>query len=154
MDPTIALEEARRISEHILKQTDAENEENCAELEIGWEDARALAEYFAALDGWISKGGFLPKAWVAPGPSSPIVDRLTKAERRTIELARSMIRDAAHGWATKELAGHPREVCASLSLLLGEGYDFKAGEPLEACPNFEAGVKSCDCSYCVARRES
>lgn len=62
MDPNITLEELRRLSDHILTMTDAENTE--PDVDIGWEDARSLAEYVQALDGWISRGGFLPAEWM------------------------------------------------------------------------------------------
>ena len=54
MDPNANLAEQRRIVERML-----DNEENPDYLD----DAQRLAELVEALDGWITKGGFLPKAW-------------------------------------------------------------------------------------------
>ncbi len=56
------------------------------------------------------------------------VKDLALEEQETIALARSLIRDMAHGWPPKELAEDPRRVCERLSELLGEGYDFDDGE--------------------------
>jgi hypothetical protein len=55
MDPNANLEEQRRLTELIL---------SCG----NWADANAsdctrLAELVQALDEWLCKGGFLPKAW-------------------------------------------------------------------------------------------
>lgn len=54
MDVNATLREMREISERInaLLITDADPV-----------DADRLAELFAALDGWLSKGGFLPRDW-------------------------------------------------------------------------------------------
>ena len=50
MDPNACLKELRELGKHF---------ENVPSLE----DAYRMAELFDALDKWISKGGFLPKAW-------------------------------------------------------------------------------------------
>lgn len=55
MDPNAALEEARELSAQIQK--DFENDK------VSEYDANRLAELFQALDGWLSKSGFLPSAW-------------------------------------------------------------------------------------------
>lgn len=48
MDPDKALAELREALQELANDPDA------------WED---VIEKFEALDGWLSKGGFLPKAW-------------------------------------------------------------------------------------------
>lgn len=40
--------------------------------------------------------------------SEKILAHMTAEERETLVLARSLIRDMAHGWPLKELAGDPR----------------------------------------------
>lgn len=52
MDPNANLAEQRRIVA------------NMVDGHITDEDALRLAELVIALDEWISKGGFLPSAWV------------------------------------------------------------------------------------------
>lgn len=54
--------------------------------------------------------------------------RLTKSEKDTLRIARSVIRDLAHGWDARELQVVPQRICERLSALLGERYDFKTGE--------------------------
>jgi hypothetical protein len=54
---------------------------------------------------------------------------LTPDERNIIQLARSLIRDAAMNWARDELAASPEDVCTKLSEMLGEEYDFESGHP-------------------------
>ena len=54
--------------------------------------------------------------------------KYTEQQIETIELARSLIRDLAHGWTVSELAERPENICERLSQLLGESYDFEAGE--------------------------
>ena len=51
MDPDEALKTARAAATYIL--SNGGHHEQCEEL----------AEAFEALDGWLSKGGFLPKDW-------------------------------------------------------------------------------------------
>jgi hypothetical protein len=53
MDPNANLEEMREIAKTILSGE---------EYDTGY-DAVRLAELVEALDEWITKGGFLPKAW-------------------------------------------------------------------------------------------
>jgi hypothetical protein len=55
MDPNANLEELRRHAEAVL--TDKPNM-----LDYQWR-AQRMAELVQALDGWISKGGFLPSDW-------------------------------------------------------------------------------------------
>ena len=57
--------------------------------------------------------------------------KLTDTERKTLQLARSMLRDVAYGYATRELAADPRVVCERLSEILGERYDFDEGDVQE-----------------------
>lgn len=56
MDPNSNLAEQLRIARDILHAFDRE---------LPWDDAEVtrLAELVEALDGWLSKGGFLPEAW-------------------------------------------------------------------------------------------
>lgn len=63
--------------------------------------------------------------------SAPRAARLTKAQRETLELARSLIRDMAFGWRINELAEHPERVCARITELLGDGYEYVTGK----CPD-------------------
>lgn len=56
MDPNAALESMRAAVREYWASTDSGPVNPAAD---------ALAEYFDALDGWISKGGFLPDAWRA-----------------------------------------------------------------------------------------
>lgn len=53
MDPNANLAEQRRLTARILN-----NESDASQ------DALRLAELAEALDEWITKGGFLPDAWV------------------------------------------------------------------------------------------
>lgn len=56
MDPNANLAEQRRI----LARFNAD--------EASLADAERLAELVAALDEWISRGGFLPAEWQPPAP--------------------------------------------------------------------------------------
>ncbi len=41
----------------------------CADMtDIDDADAAELVELVGALDEWLSRGGFLPQAWISPGP--------------------------------------------------------------------------------------
>jgi hypothetical protein len=51
--------------------------------------------------------------------------KLSQAD--TLRVARSVIRDMAHGWTVKELQAPPVDVCAALSAILGETYNFETG---------------------------
>lgn len=53
---------------------------------------------------------------------------LMPEERDVLRLARSLIRDLAHGWPATELAAQPEEVCHQISEILDEDYDFEFGE--------------------------
>jgi hypothetical protein len=55
-------------------------------------------------------------------------------EKEAIRLARSLIRDMAHGWPVRELAETPEEVCRRLSAILREKYDFAHGNVTEESP--------------------
>lgn len=55
---------------------------------------------------------------------------LTSDQQDTIRLARSLIRDAAMNWARDELVASPEDVCAKLSEMIGEEYDFESGHPI------------------------
>jgi hypothetical protein len=60
--------------------------------------------------------------------SLPYIPAPSEREKNILQLARSLIRDAAFDWARDELAANPEEVCLSLSEMLGERYDFEKGE--------------------------
>lgn len=45
-----------------------------------------------------------------------------------LNLARSLIRDAAYGWPSDDLAATPEEVCDKITQLLGDTYNFEKGE--------------------------
>ncbi len=59
MDPNANLEELRRLVARI--QAAQDRDDGGAALDN--HDAWRMAELVEALDGWLSKGGFLPKAW-------------------------------------------------------------------------------------------
>ena len=56
MDPTKTLMELRELLHQL------NNDQNALELR---ERLREASEKFAALDGWISRGGFLPEDWTS-----------------------------------------------------------------------------------------
>jgi hypothetical protein len=56
------------------------------------------------------------------------MDQLTREQRETLALARSLIRDMAHGWPARELAEDPEAVAARLTAMLGDEYDFAGGD--------------------------
>lgn len=60
MDPNANLEELRRLVARLLALTVEEAAANVAKLHA---DAVRAAELVEALDGWLSKRGFLPRAW-------------------------------------------------------------------------------------------
>jgi hypothetical protein len=62
---------------------------------------------------------------------------LTSDQQDTIRLARSLIRDAAMNWARDELVASPEDVCAKLSEMIGEEYDFESGHPT-SIPHIQA----------------
>jgi hypothetical protein len=55
MDPDANLAELRRIAARVLAAPSIE--------EIDCADAERIADLVDALDGWLSRGGFLPDAW-------------------------------------------------------------------------------------------
>lgn len=61
MDPSATLEEARKVASRLVEGIDNDRYDGApAQLE---NDADKLASLFFSLDEWLSKGGFLPKAW-------------------------------------------------------------------------------------------
>lgn len=56
MDPNKALKKARAALAKVRAWQDEEGETSP-------EAAEDLVDAFEALDGWLSKGGFLPQAW-------------------------------------------------------------------------------------------
>lgn len=59
MDPDETLKEIRRLIAKAGSLADADS--NDAEIEV-WQEVGSLVE---DLDGWLSKGGFPPAAWMA-----------------------------------------------------------------------------------------
>jgi hypothetical protein len=62
MDPNANLAELRRLVARFMQAWDEADEETGA-VTIDTDDALRMAELVEALDGWLSKGGFLPAAW-------------------------------------------------------------------------------------------
>jgi hypothetical protein len=58
MDPNEILRALRALAATVLR-----DHENADGSGVDQDDASALAEHFAALDEWISGGGFLPESW-------------------------------------------------------------------------------------------
>lgn len=64
MDPNMALHELRELVTQVQATTDTVTIAGAREdLEKLARIAPDLAEAFDALDGWLTKGGFLPHAW-------------------------------------------------------------------------------------------
>ena len=61
MDPNETLKGMRLIAEHFL--SDQPGYQGTPDGEPTMDDARELAELVQAIDGWLSRGGFLPDAW-------------------------------------------------------------------------------------------
>ncbi len=59
MDPDKTLEELRKKADFIIRI----NAQEQPDVTLNSEDAAELADLFVALDEWLSKKGFLPKAW-------------------------------------------------------------------------------------------
>lgn len=57
MDPNTALTEIRALIQAISFQT----EYHTGQVDL--DDAITLVEKFEGLDGWLSRGGFLPEDW-------------------------------------------------------------------------------------------
>jgi hypothetical protein len=76
MDPNAALNEIRALAAEIL-------DPNRRVADRSSVDAQRLAELLQGLDRWISRGGFLPKAWEPPDTARAILgeirQRLTSA---------------------------------------------------------------------------
>jgi hypothetical protein len=60
MDPSSNLEEQLELAGRLLDGIGCHEYEDLAQYEA---DVDRLCELVVALDGWISKGGFLPKRW-------------------------------------------------------------------------------------------
>jgi hypothetical protein len=63
VDPDANLEEQRRIQER-LDRSRLDDYPSDTILELQNNDLNRLAQLAAALDEWLSRGGFLPKAWL------------------------------------------------------------------------------------------
>ena len=59
MDPNATLEEMRRLMHAILNEVSTAQED--------FANAERLAELVEAMDGWLSRGGFLPRSWQQAG---------------------------------------------------------------------------------------
>ena len=59
MDPNTNLQQQRRLAAEILRLRDARKPDEFRICNL----ADELSELVQALDGWISRGGFLPDAW-------------------------------------------------------------------------------------------
>jgi len=59
MDPNANLERCRRLAKRLIEQEENQRRAGDNHDTGGYE----LAELFVALDEWISRGGFLPRAW-------------------------------------------------------------------------------------------
>lgn len=62
MDPNETLERARRAAARIRELQDKDDLTK-EEVEEHEQEHENLVEHFEALDGWLSRGGFLPGAW-------------------------------------------------------------------------------------------
>lgn len=60
MDPDANLTEQRELAREIIKAIDSGKPIDADDLA---HDADRLAELVTSLDGWILKGGFLPRDW-------------------------------------------------------------------------------------------
>jgi hypothetical protein len=58
MDPSETLKRIQALAAKIIKQSELRDEDTSESL-----DAYELAENVEALDGWLKRGGFLPKSW-------------------------------------------------------------------------------------------
>lgn len=68
MDPDVALARLREALRDAQYCEDSAMQTNPAHRNLRARDTQSepvleFMEYFAALDGWLSKGGFLPKDW-------------------------------------------------------------------------------------------
>jgi hypothetical protein len=71
MDPDQALDDARKaLSAFLAAENRNVQDDPHATLARMIVAARELADSFEALDGWLAKGGFLPRAW-AHAPRAP-----------------------------------------------------------------------------------
>lgn len=69
MAPNANLEELRTLAKRVLAGYSEPIESRQPDRQS---DAERLAELTQALDGWLSRGGFLPRAWgVRNGPECP-----------------------------------------------------------------------------------
>jgi hypothetical protein len=64
VDPDQALKNAREAAQRYRASNEVEGERN------GSEAAFDLVDAFEALDGWLSKGGFLPEDWAKGRPTA------------------------------------------------------------------------------------
>jgi len=58
MDPNETLRRMQEMAERVVRAADVGSD-------VDEDDACDLADAVQALDGWLSKGGFLPDAWRA-----------------------------------------------------------------------------------------
>ena len=80
MDPNANLTEQREIIQRMMAPDS---------LEIDTGDAVRLAELVLELDGWLAKGGFLPRRWMTGRdlravPAKRLIEDLTEADVRNM----------------------------------------------------------------------
>lgn len=97
MDPDACLEEMLKLAKS-LQDMDPDPD-SISSMRSGLEGASRLAELVQALDGWLSKGGFLPKKWERKPPmievkTSPLVGYMAE-DGRTYCLEHA---SAVNGW--------------------------------------------------------
>lgn len=68
MDPNAALAEIRQILARRSRLENMSPEQWLDDMDDLLDDQLRLLELVEGLDGWLSKGGFLPDAWTNGGP--------------------------------------------------------------------------------------
>ena len=63
MDPTACLKELREFARGLKQILDGEEKHGEHLLEIADTDLNHFLDLFDGLDGWMSKGGYLPAQW-------------------------------------------------------------------------------------------
>jgi hypothetical protein len=70
MDPDELLRRLRRAAKDAI-ETEDEMQERLPDLEVVVGDLAALGQMVQDLDTWLSRGGFLPKAWKDSATATP-----------------------------------------------------------------------------------
>jgi hypothetical protein len=79
MDPNVALAKAREAAAILLDADDDGNFTDPATTNLG-----QLIESFQALDEWLSKGGFKPRAWEVPAPREMLTHRRPRVDQSIV----------------------------------------------------------------------